>query len=357
MKKFLFAIFVFAFVSICFVYSNDIRIGVIGGINICTNLIIPSLFVFLVFSTFIISTNISSIIFTPIRWIFKAIFRVDNKLADVIILSFLGGYPVGAKLIANLVEKKQLVATDAKSISFFCVNAGPAFIISGIASAIFSNSKIGIVLLLSQIFSALFIGYFFRRNNAFVKCDGDNSFCVDYLNEFIFSVSSSVNAILKMCGFIVFFSGLIQIIKTNFILPFTNTTQALFFGLIEISYGCKSLIGQNGIFAIVVACIITCFGGLCVNFQVFQILKNCKMDIKKYYFYKLVQCSLSAIITFCCFYFSKSEAEVFSSSSVVVPVFSQKTNDFAILFLILCIVFLSSLKFSVKIENSEGGKL
>jgi hypothetical protein len=353
LKKITLTILVLILSVLCFVFSKDVSRGVIIAIGTCLNLIVPSLFVFLVLSIFIINTKISYYLFYPIRFIFKFIFKVDDIVADALILSFLGGFPVGAKLLSQLVKNNQLKISDAQKITFFAVNAGPAFIISGISCTIFNNYKIGVIMLICQTISALFIAFFMRFNSTNIKTKTQNELPIDLLDEFIFAVNSSGVAILKMCVFILFFSGLIEILKTNLILPFDRVYQALFYGIIELSYGCNMLFGLNGIIAIIVASIISCFGGICVHFQIFQILKDCKMNIKKFYFYKLLQSLFSSILVYISLSAFDFSREVFNQNSTVKPIIYEKSIDFSIVFLILCVLLLSCCKFSDKIELNK----
>lgn len=73
-------------------------------------------------------------------------------------MSFVGGYPVGAKTIASLVREKKLSQETAARMLCFSVNAGPSFLIGTVGVALLGSPRLGWILLFAQIASAFLIG-------------------------------------------------------------------------------------------------------------------------------------------------------------------------------------------------------
>ena len=59
-------------------------------------------------------------------------------------------------------ETKQISLNQARRMSLFCVGAGPAFLITAVGTVLLGNTKLGIILLVSQLISGLILGIISR---------------------------------------------------------------------------------------------------------------------------------------------------------------------------------------------------
>ena len=129
--------------------------GATDGIQLCLNTIIPSLFPFILLS--ILMTNAlrgqDVRLLRPVTAACKLPFGSEALL----IISFLGGYPVGAQNIAQLYRSGQLTHNQAARMIAFCNNAGPAFIF-GVLGTIFTNQITPWLVWFIHIASALIVG-------------------------------------------------------------------------------------------------------------------------------------------------------------------------------------------------------
>lgn len=132
--------------------------GIINGLKICSNVIIPSLFPFMVFSSFVIKsglyTKIGKILGKPI----KLIFNLPACASGAVIMGFIGGYPIGLSMTTELLDMGVIEERHARRMALFCVNAGPAFIISAVGEAIYQSKSVGYILFSSVILSSLTVG-------------------------------------------------------------------------------------------------------------------------------------------------------------------------------------------------------
>lgn len=90
------------------VLSKEVGDGVREGLSICTNVVIPSLFPFMILSSFLALSPLSELISRPLSPITRRLFHLPPELGATVLMSFVGGYPVGAKTIASLVREKKL---------------------------------------------------------------------------------------------------------------------------------------------------------------------------------------------------------------------------------------------------------
>ena len=139
-------------------FPNDVRNGAANGISFCLYTLVPSLFPFMVLSSFIIHSGISKFIGKLLQPVIQFLFYLPGSAGSVIIMSMIGGYPVGARGCISLLEQGAITQKQAHRMLYFCVNAGPAFIISVVGGTLLQNALIGLLLFFSQIAAMMVIG-------------------------------------------------------------------------------------------------------------------------------------------------------------------------------------------------------
>ena len=191
------------------------------GLNIWFFNVLPALFPFFVATKLLILLDIGNM---PIMdKITKKLFKTNNA-GKIFCLSLLSGYPVGAKLVCDAHKNGQIDSISAKKMLSFCSVSGPMFIVGTVGVAIFHSAKIGFVLLVCHIISAVVNGIVFR--NMFGKIpqakpiasptNKNNNILAD-------SMIDSINSILLVGGYIVFAYILIDLFNNLNIIPLFAT--------------------------------------------------------------------------------------------------------------------------------------
>lgn len=83
-------------------YSRECYRGIESGIGFCLSVLIPSLFFFMIVAAYIVDSGIAEAICRPLGRLSQALFRLPHESLAVILLSMIGGYPVGAACTAIL---------------------------------------------------------------------------------------------------------------------------------------------------------------------------------------------------------------------------------------------------------------
>ena len=78
-----------------------------GGLELCGNVIIPSLFPFFVLSSLVVELGLSRYLGRLFQPIMAPLFRVNGACACALALGFVGGYPVGARTAITLYQNGQ----------------------------------------------------------------------------------------------------------------------------------------------------------------------------------------------------------------------------------------------------------
>lgn len=284
MKKFFITLFVLLLFPALIYYSKDISLGVISGIKICVKTIIPSLYIFTVLSVFCINANLFSEL-KIIRIISEKLFKLSGSAGCVLLLSLFSGYPVGAKLINELYLKNELDKKTAKRLLCFCINPGPAFVITAIGGCIYNNATIGIIIFFATTLSSLACCFFSRKR--FNKSISTRQDTAKYGRCFTNAISTANKTLATICGYIILSSAVVEIIS-NF-----NGLKA-FSTLLEVSVG---VITAAEISVYLVAFLVG-FGGFTVHLQVLSNAKDINPSYFKILLWKTLQGFITSSITF-----------------------------------------------------------
>ena len=112
------------------IFPQFSSLGVKIGLNFCFETLIPSLFPFMVLSSFIIKSQISISIGKFIDPFTKLLFKLPGCAGSTFLLGLIGGYPTGAKGVKTLLDQNQISKSIANHMAMFTFGAGPAFIIN-----------------------------------------------------------------------------------------------------------------------------------------------------------------------------------------------------------------------------------
>ena len=205
------------------------------ALDMCYEIIIPSLFPFFVCSGILIYSGFAETVSRLFRPVMKPLFNVNENGSAAFVLGIISGYPLGAITACNLYESSYLSKSEAERLLAFCNNSGPLFIMGAVGSAIYSNPGIGIILYAAHIISALLVGISFRfyEKDKFPAPPSRLS-VHDSTPSQIFStvLSNSLNSILTVCGSILLFfsvsSLILELLPVN---SFFNAVISDLYGL------------------------------------------------------------------------------------------------------------------------------
>ena len=148
-------------------FSKEITQGIQNGIDICLSLMIPSTFLFLILTDILSRSRAGRVLARPFSFLSK-IFKIRPCDIDIVILSLIGGYPVGARILADRVKSGMIDHRSASRMLAFCVNSSPAFLYTGVGISIFHSAAVGIIFLLSSLLACFITGilvHFIQRQS------------------------------------------------------------------------------------------------------------------------------------------------------------------------------------------------
>lgn len=313
--------------------------GAARGILLCGRVIIPSLFPFTVCVLFIMKTGILSYasFLTPLS---KKIFRLTGEQFAVMLLSFIGGYPIGAKLISEMYRQNKVSAKNAELMVNYCVNAGPAFIVIAVGSAVYSSKRIGYILLFSHIAASFLIALSFRM---FLKADDikavSNRQKIGVSDNFVLSVSDAASAVFGICSYVILFSAV------------SAYLQKFSYKIIILKYlRCflEVTVGVSSVKNLIAASFLLGFAGLCIWCQVLSVSNGIKTNIFVFAAVRVLHGAISSVITYFALKIAGVGVSVFSNSTdfSAAPVYTTLTLSLSLVCMaVLLIISISSKKY------------
>ncbi|SDN27508.1 sporulation integral membrane protein YlbJ [Acetanaerobacterium elongatum] len=308
-KAVILSVFVTVLALLYFLNSTAVISGVKEGLAACVNAVIPSLFPFMVLCSFLINSRLSDTLSRPLSFFTAKILHLPKYTGTIILLSLIGGYPIGARSIAALCRDKRLDAKTAARMLCFCVNAGPAFLITAVGTKMFGNPYTGVIIFAAQtiasIIIAIFSGIKMKGAEKKVLLDSYTNTTAPLAEAFVEAVTGSALGILSICGFVVIFSAILALLKelplaagiyTFLPLDLRSWGMAVFTGVFEVTLGCASTAAISGSSAVILACALCSFGGLSVICQVTAFFNGLKVSMRPYILSRFVHIPLSCLI-------------------------------------------------------------
>lgn len=359
-KTFFLMITVFFLCIEILIFQKSASDGAKNGLIFCSDILIPSLFPFMVLSSFIVKSGLSAKLGYAFNPLTKSLFNLPGSAGSAIIISLIGGYPTGAKAVRELLENREITQRQAERMLFFTIGAGPSFVIGVIGVGIFKSFKVGIIMFLSQIISSLLIGIIVgvfsrikKQDNSLNKKNIEIKLPIS--EAFVKSCIGSTGQIINLCAFVVLFSSFISIINYNGFadrisssllllkIP-TSYANSLLFSLLEVIGGCLNA-GNLGVSVEFISFSVA-FAGICVHFQIFSTLGEMKFSKLKFMFFRLIHGFLSAIITHISFVFFPITKTTFAINNSNVDASFYTNFPAGLSLIILCIFFLIFCMFS-----------
>ncbi|MBQ2704667.1 MAG: hypothetical protein IJF58_03870 [Clostridia bacterium] len=228
-KNLLLAVIVLAALVLLFLYPKEIQKGIGEGLKLCGEIIIPALFPFMALAGFISRTGAARLLAIPFESVMSPLFRLPKEAGGTVLLSLIGGYPVGASSVAMLCAQGYVDRKDSSRMLTFCANAGPAMVVIAIGKGLLGNIYVGWIIYLSHIAAAIVTGWCFAR---FAPKPSKNKSARYHKGQslpdaFVGAVSDGALQMLTVCGYVVLFSGVNSLFKlwgAEWISAFTEVT-------------------------------------------------------------------------------------------------------------------------------------
>ena len=276
--------------------------GAESGLLLWFQVVFPTLFPFMLVSGLMLSGGGLVVISRIFGRLFSTLFATSPNGSFAVIAGFLCGYPMGAKVSADLVRSGRISRDEGAYLLSFCNNTSPIFIMNFIVWKTFDREELMIPTLLIMIGVPAFLSLFFRRfylkgRKKFSDLSDKKKNNVKLLNfEMLDScLADSFESIVKVGLYIIFFSILIALpgkLSAGHpllagILPALEMTN----GILMIHKAAPDLTVS---YPLILG--LTSFGGFCSAAQTKCMLKAASLPILPYIIQKLTAAAAASLL-------------------------------------------------------------
>ena len=350
---FLTLIFIIMMLLMC--YPSVASAGVKNGVEICLNMLIPSLFPFMFFSSIISNTVPFNFKSKGIRRLTRFVFGLPGESLPIIIMSLIGGFPVGAYLVKDAYEDGRLSSREGKRMLLFCVNPGLAFSFSMLGNTLFSSSRIGLIIFAVSVISSVFLGIlarFFEEGEDYQKNRAGTSEHIHISKIAADTMNNCIRSMVTVCVWVIIFSCISSLVEA---LPLAKGTSDFLNMISEVTNG--SIVAKND-YSFPVLCGVVGFGGFCIHMQIMPALTKLKLKYKYFFCSRILCCAMNSVLAF---FFMKifpleTEVSVLTEKPQKAAVFSSV--PLCVFLMIMCGLFVLGDGYTVwKKQKNVSGKV
>lgn len=273
-----------------FTNVENLKISINQGIRFCVFSLVPSIFIFMIISSFsLYSSAFSGILNRVSNKTFNKI-GICRKYFSVIILCSLCGFVNGPKILCEDYKKNGGNEVAFSNAIILSSNAGLGFLISCVGVGVWHDIWLGIYLYFAQISSAIILGkLILKKDFESLETNPKNEKSPNLCVAFTQSVVSSVFAIITICAFVVVFSAFTSVVLSVLNIEENTATYAIVSILVEFCRGSFLVFNADNIlFSAFLTGFCIGFGGICVHFQTFAVCEGFPLNKFQFVLFKAI---------------------------------------------------------------------
>lgn len=293
--------------------------GVRDGLTLCGQVVIPSLFPFLALSSFLVQSGLAQRAGRLLGPATRLLFRLPGAAGSAILMSLIGGYPVGARMTAQLLDAALITQKQAQRMLLFCVNSGPAFLISAVGSAMLRNRQAGLILCAALTASALLIGFCMRFLAAKEPMPmgktaaAASPTCPPMAQALVDAAAQGCAGIVSICVWVILFSCIAALLN---LLPMPGALRILLQCFLEVTSGCA---GAAGKVPLPTLALVLGWGGICVHCQVLGDVSKTGLSLPLFFCGRAANGLLACLMSAGLFRLFPCETAAFSNHVQALP--------------------------------------
>lgn len=338
-------------VSICYtlIFPHKTSYYCSLSLSMCARTLIPSIFIFLVLSRILSHYALRGLFSGKVTNYIAGLLKLPECLIPVCIMGLFCAAPSGAFAICNIYESGKCTKKQAQHAAALSNNCSAAFILS-VAAAMTESVKYAVIILFSNIIATVFIYMIFFREeeNEMILYEKPHFEKISFSDVITESICSSSETVVKICGFVLFFSSMGLMLSDTLLSALPNifdvNTQTILKGTVcsifEMTSGVISFGAAEGYEKVLLISSAVSFCGLSVIFQVNSILAKSGLDASAFILSRILSAITSPLISLFILFAIPNSISV--STSSVQNTKGLSFGDLICLTVITCLFFIGS---------------
>ena len=282
-------------------FSSAASEAVRNSVSVCLDSVIPSLFPFMLLSSFLTVGNGREHIGRLLRKPLGCVFGITESSACSVALGFLCSFPVGASAASEAYKKGRISSEELTRLLTFINNPGATFVIGAVGRALSSDSAgkaIYLCVILSSVISGIASRLLFKKEPTHIPSSVTNTpVRHSFSHVATTAISSAARNMLSVCACVITFSVISHVLCS--IPPLSlcrSSVEAAVNGFFEISGGIRLSVRIDRSIAPYFCAAVCSWSGLSVYMQVRSVCKGCKVSFVPYVISKSAQSLLSPLL-------------------------------------------------------------
>ena len=235
--------------------------GFAEGLTLCAESLLPALFPFFVVSSLILHAPGNDLLARPLSPLTQKCGIRCRQAPLILLLSWIGGYAVCARLIGESLKQKVLSRRQAQLLLVLGCCSSPGFVIGSVGGLMLGNVRLGVLLYFLQLAAnllsaAVLWGVLHPPLDEWESCGSASS--AEQSLSLPKAISDAVDSCLSVCGCVLFFRVGAAVISAFFSENIVGF--AMVCGALEITSGCSTFAKLGGAAALYGIC--CCLSGL-----------------------------------------------------------------------------------------------
>lgn len=311
----------------------------ISGLKVFWDTVCPSLLPFFILSELMLGLGLVKGLGVLLEPLMRPLFSVPGIGAFALSMGLAAGYPMDAVITARFRENNLCTRIEGERLLAFTNTADPLFMLSAVAVGMFKSPALGGLLAVAHYISSFLVGVTFKfwgvkaaRKEALLRGPDEKpkqGLLIRSYREMIQArnddgrpfgkllgnaVTESIQTLLMICGFIVFFAVFIEILDLSGLMDVMGWPLAMVYhlfgispnlvhptmaGLLEIDIGTAQTAAVNAplVQKVALASAIIAWSGLAVHAQVASVLTDTDIRMVPYFIARLLHALLAAGVT------------------------------------------------------------
>lgn len=308
-----------------------------SALILCGTNVIPALFPFFVCANMFLSLHVTAYLGHLLRPVMQPLFRVRAEGALAFVMGIISGYPIGAKITADLVEQGTIPRNQGERMLAFCNNSGPLFLLGAVGSGMLGNAKFGMLLYLAHFLSSITVGLTLRcfGSKETYRCASNTEASVSKPFGTILgdAISNAANSIFMVCGFVIIFQIFlamldnlgIVILLEHFMLRLhlpARLARPILYSFFEPTGGCRACaqsLGGSPLLCLMMISAAVGWSGLSIHLQVAAMVRHAGLRLHYYWGGKALQAIVAPFYTFLLMIGMGDAVSVFAPKPISLP--------------------------------------